>query len=371
MSFDGVYAGRTVLVTGHTGFKGSWLSLWLSSLGARVVGYALPPDTTPSLFEDARVADRVTHLMADIRDADALKEALAAHRPELVFHLAAQPLVRASYRSPEETFEVNVMGTVRLLEAVRHTPGVRACVVVTTDKCYENREWDYAYRENDPMGGRDPYSASKGCAELVAASYRASFAGASGFALATARAGNVLGGGDWAEDRILPDAIRALSAGMPVPVRNPGAVRPWQHVLEPLAGYLWLGARLLSDPGRFSHAWNFGPDPASSVPVGTVVDRVVSLWGGGSWEAHGTAEAAPHEARLLRLDTAKAQTLLSWMPVYGLEETLKATLAWYAAYHRDPQLDVQAFTLAQIAAYERQAASQGVAWANRHEQVLS
>jgi CDP-glucose 4,6-dehydratase len=273
------FAGRRVLVTGHTGFKGAWLSLWLQRLGAEVMGYALPPPTDPSLFELAKLARRLDHVVGDVRDLDALLTAFDRHAPEVVFHLAAQPLVLRSYREPKETFDTNVGGTVNVLEAVRRTPSVKAVVVVTSDKCYENREWVFGYREDDAMGGHDPYSASKGAAELVTAAYRRSFfapdASTRVVGLASARAGNVIGGGDFADDRILPDALRAVQAGKPLLVRNPGSTRPWQHVLDPLAGYLLLATRLLDDPGRYAEAFNFGPDLSG---VSSVRELVTSFY---------------------------------------------------------------------------------------------
>lgn len=364
-AFGDVYRGKTVLVTGHTGFKGAWLAWWLLRLGARVIGYSQPAPTTPSLFELSGLSGELIHVEADIRDGARLRAAMAEHRPEVVFHLAAQPLVRASYREPVATFEINAMGTVHLLEAVRHVPSVKACVVVTTDKCYDNREWVHAYRENDPLGGHDPYSASKAAAELVTASYRASyFPPERGVGIATARAGNVIGGGDWAEDRLVPDSVRALVAGEPIHVRNPRAIRPWQHVLEPLAGYLWLGVKLLAAPTRFGEAWNFGPSGGRPMTVGEVVERVVAHWGTGSWR-HDPASAsdALHEANFLKLDVSKATAALGWEPITDFAQAIETTMAWYAAHHHDAAFDARAFTLAQIDAYVQAAAARQVAWA--------
>ncbi|BDG07171.1 CDP-glucose 4,6-dehydratase [Anaeromyxobacter paludicola] len=343
MTFDDLrqaYAGKRVLLTGHTGFKGGWLALWLESLGARVTGFALPPPTSPSFFEDCGVAQLCEHVLGDLRDPAAVREVVRRSRPEVVFHLAAQPLVRLSYESPVETFETNVMGTAHLLEALRLEQRPAAVVVVTSDKCYENREWAYGYREEDALGGHDPYSASKGAAEIVAASYRRSFFAPArlaehGVALATARAGNVIGGGDWAADRIVPDAARALAAGVPIPVRNPASVRPWQHVLEPLGGYLLLGARLLGAPdeaARCCGPWNFGPAPESARPVRDVVEAAVRAWGSGSWQATPQV-GAPHEAGLLRLAIEKAVSQLAWRPRWELEEAVGRTFAWYRARH--------------------------------------
>jgi CDP-glucose 4,6-dehydratase len=361
--FRGVFKGRKVLVTGHTGFKGSWLSLWLTDLGADVVGYALDPPSDPSAFESMRLADRVTDIRGDVRDAEAFGRAFAEHQPEIVFHLAAQPLVRAGYAEPHVTFETNVMGTVNLLEAVRTTASVAAVVNVTSDKCYENQEWVYAYRENDPMGGYDPYSASKGCSELVTAAYRRSYFSAPGSArLASARAGNVIGGGDWAADRLVPDCVRALSSGGSVLVRNPAAVRPWQHVLEPLSGYLWLAARLFDDDEGMSGGWNFGPDALGVITAGSLVEEFVRMWGDGSWHAPEAEAGQPHEAGTLKLDATKAADLLEWHPVWGLDRAVAATAEWYRAFV-DGQGDPVLRSLDQIDDYVGEAARRGIAWA--------
>ena len=320
---------RPVVVTGHTGFKGGWLATWLLDLGARVTGYGLTPHTTPSYFVRCGLAERVPTHFADVRDAAALQEALASAQPRVVFHLAAQPIVRLSYKAPLETIAVNVLGTSTLLEAVRHTPSVEAVVIVTSDKCYENIERPEGYREDDPLGGHDPYSASKAAAELIAAAYRRSFFAAGGPRVATVRAGNVIGGGDWAADRLVPDAMRALVQGEPIRVRNPLAVRPWEHVLEPLGGYLRLAERLTG--GRaFAGAWNFGPRDGDAVSVGTLADLIVGHWEGAHWES--TPETgAPHEAGLLRLDWSKARTRLGWHPGLTLKEAVELTVAWYRA----------------------------------------
>jgi CDP-glucose 4,6-dehydratase len=360
--FDGVYAGKTVLVTGHTGFKGSWLALWLNLLGAKVVGYALEPPTSPSLFESIGLVDRVVHITGDVRDYGHLANVLQTHRPEITFHLAAQSLVRLSYVEPRLTYETNVMGTVNLLEAIRHTSGIRVVINVTSDKCYENREWDYGYRENDALGGFDPYSSSKGCSELVTATYLKSFfSQADSVRLASARAGNVVGGGDWAMDRIVPDCIRALQAGLPVIVRNPQAIRPWQHVLEPLSGYLWLGSRLWLEGQRFASAWNFGPNPRNNITVGNVVERIIENWGSGSWQKSGATDR-PHEAEFLKLDCTKANNLLGWSPVYGIDQTLQVTTAWYREYHHSCGRDMHEYTLRDIWHYVHLATTQGLPW---------
>jgi CDP-glucose 4,6-dehydratase len=332
-----VYAGKRVLLTGHTGFKGGWLAHWLDLLGAEVTGYALAPDTTPALFDAAEVGRACESVIGDVRDLGALRRVVREVRPELVFHLAAQPLVRLSYEAPLETLETNVMGTANLLEALRLEEVRCAAVIATSDKCYENREWLWGYREDEPMGGHDPYSMSKGAAELVVASWRRSFfrpdrLAEHGVALASARAGNVVGGGDWARDRIVPDCLRALQAGEPIPVRNPAAIRPWQHVLEPLGGYLALGARL-AGPGaaRFCEPWNFGPHAEDARTVREVVEALVRAWGSGRWEDRHDPRA-PHEAGFLRLSIEKAQSRLGWAPRWRFETTFQKTAEWYRAH---------------------------------------
>lgn len=344
------WRGKKVFVTGHTGFKGSWLTLWLQALGAKVTGYALAPDTTPNLFELARVADGIDSVISDIRDRHAVLNAMKAASPEIVIHMAAQPLVRESYASPVETYETNVMGTVHVLEAVRHVPGVKSVVIVTTDKCYENHEWEWGYRENEAMGGYDPYSSSKGCAELVTAAYRRSFFNPStyathGVAIASARAGNVIGGGDWATDRLIPDIMRAIMREERVRIRSPHAIRPWQHVLEPLSGYLLLAEKLYSEQSRYAEAWNFGPNDADARPVQAIVERLTSQWGdGASWALDG--DEHPHEATFLKLDCSKARNRLGWQPRWNLERALDEIVAWYKAAAR--QEDMRAVTLKQI-----------------------
>ena len=318
---------RPVFVTGHTGFKGGWLTTWLLDLGARVTGYGLAPHTTPSYFVRCGLAARITTHLADVRDAVTLQAALTAAEPRVVFHLAAQPIVRLSYRAPLETISVNVLGTSALLEAVRHTPSVEAVVVVTSDKCYEDIERPRGYREDDPLGGHDPYSASKAAAELIAAAYRRSFFAARGPRVATVRAGNVIGGGDWAADRLVPDAIRALVRDEPIRIRNAAAIRPWQHVLEPLGAYLRLAERLAGGE-TFAGAWNFGPRDADAVSVATLADLIVGQWEGARWESR-PEEDAPHEAGLLRLDWRKARTQLGWHPGLSLKEAVELTVAWY------------------------------------------
>ncbi len=353
------WRGRKVFITGHTGFKGSWLSLWLQQLGAELTGYALKPPTSPSLFEKAQIAKGMQSIEADILDLKALCLAMQAAAPEIVFHLAAQPLVRYSYQDPVTTYATNVMGTVHLLEAVRSTSSVRAVVNVTTDKCYDNREWIWGYRENDPLGGHDPYSSSKGCAELVSAAYRTSFFNSSdyiqhGVALATVRAGNVIGGGDWSP-RLIPDCIAAFEKGQPVHIRYPQAIRPWQHVLEPLHGYLMLAEKLVEGRGAYAEAWNFGPQDEDAKPVAWIVAELAKRWGNGaSWVPDSTAQS--HEAQHLKLDSSKARWMLEWTPLLHLEEALAFVVSWAQAYALGQQ-DPYVLTLAQIQQYQERCRS--------------
>lgn len=342
--------GRRVFVTGHTGFKGGWLSLWLQHMGAEVHGYALAPDTTPNLFNKAKVADNMLSTIADIRDHAQLSQCMHDFKPEIVFHLAAQAIVRSSYQQPIDTYATNVMGTVHLLDSVRRCPSVRAVVNVTSDKCYENRELSRGYVETDPMGGFDPYSSSKGCSELVTAAYRNSFFSTTAYThhrvgLATARAGNVIGGGDWACDRLVPDIIRAIQSGCPVRIRNPKSTRPWQHVLEPLSGYLLLAEHLVKNGSEFSQAWNFGPEEIDIRTVEWVVNRLTKLWGqGASWQLD--TGAHPHEARLLHLDITKSAQHLRWKPRWGIEESLQRIVDWHQAC--DHSAEMRATTISQI-----------------------
>lgn len=358
--FGGTYAGRRVLVTGHTGFKGSWLALWLQAMGANVFGLALPAGDGPSHGRLLQLA--LDEALIDLRDATAVRVALRSFEPELVFHLAAQPLVRRSYRAPALTFDTNVMGLVNLLEAVRATPSVRVVVNATTDKCYANRHTARGYREDDALGGHDPYSASKACAELVSASYRSSFlAGDDGrghaVALATARAGNVVGGGDWSEDRLIPDLVRSALTGHAVPIRYPHATRPWQHVLEPLAGYLLLGQRLLADPGEAAEAWNFGPDAAGQLSVSEVIDGFSRHWPAVRCEVDRSLQL--HEAALLQLDCRKAHARLGWRPVWNAHTTFERTAQWYRHQHERGELRSRD----DIHHYVADARSASLAWA--------
>ena len=344
------WRGKKVFLTGHTGFKGGWLSLWLHELGAEVHGYALAPNTTPNLFTVANVSESLaSSTIADIREPSLLKEALQASGASIVFHLAAQPLVRYSYESPVETYSVNVMGTVNLLEAIRKTGRVKAVVNVTTDKCYENREWVWPYREDEAMGGYDPYSSSKGCSELVTSAYRRSFLSSSGVSVATARAGNVIGGGDWSSDRLIPDFFRAIDASQALSVRSPGAIRPWQHVLEPLSGYLKLAEKLYSGEASFSDAWNFGPPDEDARNVEWIVEHLVASVPGAIWKRDEKPQL--HEANYLKLDSSKARNYLDWQSRWDLKTALDLIVSWHDSWHQGKNMhDV---TLSQIVKYEQ------------------
>ncbi|MDC1458483.1 CDP-glucose 4,6-dehydratase [Burkholderiaceae bacterium] len=348
------WQGKRVLLTGHTGFKGSWLSLWLQSMGAQVTGYALVPPTNPSLFEIAEVAQGMSSIIGDIRDLAKLQAVFTEHQPEIVIHMAAQPLVRYSYQNPVETYATNVMGMVHLLEAVRNTPGVKSVVNITTDKCYENREWVWGYRENEPMGGFDPYSNSKGCAELVSAAYRSSFFNVDNYAqhgvsTATVRAGNVIGGGDWAQDRLIPDILAAFEHGRKVDIRNPHAIRPWQHVMEPLRGYLTLAEQLFEHGPSFGEGWNFGPNDEDAKPVSWLVEQMAALWGkDAQWQVD-TGEH-PHEAQYLKLDISKARSRLGWQPALSLKDALALIIDW--SKQRKAGANMRQLTLAQLQAYQ-------------------
>jgi CDP-glucose 4,6-dehydratase len=347
------FAGRKVLVTGHTGFKGGWLCLWLKQLGAEVTGIALAPLAGPALFDAVQLDQLIDHRIGDIRSPEAFARAAQGVDAEIVFHLAAQALVRPSYQSPVDTYLTNVVGTAVVLDAVRAMPSARAAIVVTSDKCYENSEWVWPYRESDPMGGSDPYSSSKGCTELVASAYRRSyFADPKACRIATVRAGNVFGGGDWAVDRLVPDIVRAAIAGEPVTIRNPASVRPWQHVLEPLSGYLTLAARLLEDGSNsLATGWNFGPEPAAFIDVETIARSLIEAWGSGAPEiAFGKRSDDPHEAGMLTLDSSKARIELGWRPLLAPREAVALTSAWYRAFAQGGT-DMRAFTQSQIAAY--------------------
>lgn len=332
------WQGKRVLLTGHTGFKGSWLSMWLYLLGAKVTGYALKPPTSPSLFDICQIGQLVTSVIGDIRDYDRLKQVLQEAQPEIIIHMAAQPLVRDSYRNPVETYAINVMGTVHLLEAARQSSSVKAVVNVTTDKCYENKEWVWGYRENEPMGGYDPYSNSKACSELVTAAYRTSFFNPAsysehGIALASARAGNVIGGGDWAADRLIPDFIRSLEQGEKIRIRSPQAIRPWQHVLEPLSGYLLLSEKLYKEGSKFAEGWNFGPEDSDVKTVEWIVQKLCTLWGeNAGYELDRLSH--PHEATFLKLDCSKARMRLQWTPRWDLNYSLIKIIEWVRHYQQ-------------------------------------
>lgn len=352
------WTGRRVLVTGDSGFKGSWLALWLHAMGAKVTGFSLPPPSDPSLFDMARLGDLIDHVEGDVRDPAAVRDAVERARPAAIFHLAAQPLVRLSYDQPIETYAANVMGTVHLLEAARQVGGVAGIVCVTSDKCYENREWDWPYRETDPMGGHDPYSSSKGCAELVISAWRRSYFQDSGPALASVRAGNVIGGGDWAADRLVPDLVRAFEAGMPPLIRSPESVRPWQHVLEALGGYLMIAERLLAGERRFADAWNFGPADEDARPVSWIVDRMRSAWSDDAAPPTLDEGPRPHEAGLLRLDCSRARSALGWQPALRLAQTIDWIVDWHQRVGAGE--DARVVTLEQIAKYSALAGRQPV-----------
>ena len=347
------WRGRRVFLTGHTGFKGSWLSLWLQKLGADLIGFALAPPTNPSLFELARVSDGMRSIEGDIRDLETFKSVLINAKPEIVIHMAAQPLVRDSYQYPVDTFASNVMGTVHLFEAILATPSVRAVVNITTDKCYENKEWIWSYREVEPMGGHDPYSASKACAELVSSAYRTSFFQPDGhkIAMATARAGNVIGGGDWAKDRLMTDLITAFTSSKPIMIRNPNAIRPWQHVLEPLRGYLMLAEKLFIHGGEFAEAWNFGPNDEDVKPVSWLTEKLTEFWGDNpQWQIQPGEH--PHEANYLKLDISKAKAKLDWFPSMDLAKALRLTAEW--TQQLAAGVDARTITFRQIQAYQEE-----------------
>lgn len=349
------WKGRRVLLTGHTGFKGSWMSIWLKEMGAELTGFALTPPTSPSLFDDAKVAEGMHSIIGDIRDLDALKKVFSESQPEVVIHMAAQPLVRESYHFPVETYAINVMGTVHVLEAVRHTPSVRSVVIVTTDKCYENKEWVWGYREDEPMGGYDPYSNSKGCAELVTSSYRRSYFHPAKYdthkvAVASARAGNVIGGGDWADDRLIPDIIRSVMAGTSVNIRSPYATRPWQHVLEPVGAYLLLAEKLFTEGAAYAEGWNVGPRSDDARDVEFIVKSICANWGDdASYQIDSNPQ--PHEAGYLKLDISKIESRIGWRPVWPLPVTLEKTVSWYKRYTNGE--DAKELCLSQLQDYIR------------------
>ncbi len=355
-NLEKIYKNKCVLITGHTGFKGSWLAIWLKELGADVVGFALEPPSDPNHFETMGLREIITHIHGDVRNLDHLLDTFTKYQPEFVFHLAAQPLVRLSYDEPKQTFDTNIGGTVNVCEAARKTSSVKVLVNITSDKCYENKEWVWGYRENDPVGGHDPYSASKGAMEIVCSAYLRSFFAKEGrgphIGFATARAGNVIGGGDWGMDRLVPDCIRALNAGKTIGVRSPHAVRPWQHVLEPLGGYLLLGAVLRHDPQKYSGSWNFGPESSSHLTVAEMADTLIKYWGTGSWNDL-SDPTAPHEASLLKLNCDKAHAELNWFSILNIDECLQMTAEWYKAFYEGSKTkSMYDFSASQIRNYE-------------------
>ena len=341
------WKGKRVFLTGHTGFKGSWLSLWLFSLDAEVRGYSLNPPTTPSLFNEAKIDSIIDSKIGDIRDQDALHENMIKFNPDIVIHMAAQSLVRYSYDEPVETYEVNVIGTVKVLEVARSCPNLKAIINITTDKCYENDGRTQGYKEHDPMGGYDPYSGSKGCAELVTSSYRRSFLQEQGVGLASVRAGNVIGGGDWADDRLIPDILRSFEKNEPVVIRNPKATRPWQHVLEPLSGYLVLAQKMYRDQNKYAEGWNFGPNEQDVKSVDWILNKMIAKWPNSSWELDSSSN--PHEANFLQLDISKAESKLGWKPIWELSHTLEKIIDWHQAWINKE--DMQTVCLSEIKAY--------------------
>lgn len=366
--FNGVFKGKTVFVTGHTGFIGTWLSLWLKSLDAKVIGYSLGPPTNPSLFETVGLDKHVTDNRGDVRDFTRLHECILEHKPEFVFHLAAQSLVRLSYEKPVDTFQTNIMGVVNILESIKDVSSVKACVVMTSDKCYENTRLDYAYKESDPMGGYDPYSASKGAAELVITSYRNSFFHPSNgniqkVGVSSIRAGNVIGGGDWANDRIIPDCMRSFISQKPISIRHPNAIRPWQYVLEPISGLLVLAAKMWENPDKYSQAWNFGPAiPHNKITVKELVDQIIEQWGEGKCIDISKQTSAPHEATSLMLDSSKAMKMLDWKPVCSIKEAISETVSWYQSFVAKSK-GMKDFTQTQIENYVKKAQQMNIAWA--------
>ena len=367
--FNGIFKDKTIFVTGHTGFMGSWLTEWLCDLGANVIGYSLEPPTVPSLFDTLGLEKRITHIIGDINDSKNLQNTMNEHFPEIVFHLAAQPLVKTSYDAPQKTIQTNVMGTVNLLESIKNQPTSRLaiCVVITSDKCYQNRELSYAYKETDPMGGYDPYSASKGATELIISSYRNSFFNTQNFgahetSLSTSRTGNVIGGGDWAENRLVPDCVKALSKNEKISIRNPNAVRPWQYVLEPISGLLCLTQKMYNDPIKYAQPWNFGPTIRRPlIKVNELTSEIITNWGSGNW-IDSSDKNEPHEANLLMLDSSKAINNLDWHPVYSINETISETVGWYKEFYKNHE-NMEEFTKNQILNYVHKAKQMNITWA--------
>ena len=364
--FKGIYKDRTVFVTGHTGFIGSWLVLWLQSLGAKVVGYSLESSTKPSLFETLGLENEITHIIGNVQDNQNLSDNIEKYKPEIVIHLAAQPLVRVSYEDPVETFRTNILGTVNILDSIRKSGSVSSCVVMTSDKCYQNLDADRFHKETDPLGGSDPYSASKGAAEIITNSFRNSFFNKSN--IATVRAGNVIGGGDWAKDRIVPDCIRALTTNKKIMVRNPSSIRPWQFVLEPISGILWLGSKLYTKPEKYSEAWNLGPNQTSNITVEKVVQNIIRIWDKdgsekGSWlDTSKESKNQPNESISLLLDSTKALTSLEWKTIYSLETAINQTVSWYKSYYNN-DTSMKELSVHQIEQYSKTADQMNITWA--------
>ena len=364
--FKGIYKDRTVLVTGHTGFIGSWLVLWLQYLGAKVVGYSLESSTKPSLFETLGLENEITHIIGNVQDNQNLSDNIEKYKPEIVIHLAAQPLVRVSYEDPVETFRTNILGTVNILDSIRKSDSVSSCVVMTSDKCYQNLDADRFHKETDPLGGSDPYSASKGAAEIITNSFRNSFFNKSN--IATVRAGNVIGGGDWAKDRIVPDCIRALTTNKKIMVRNPSSIRPWQFVLEPISGILWLGSKLYTKPEKYSEAWNLGPNQTSNITVEKVVQNIIRIWDKdgsekGSWlDTSKESKNQPNESISLLLDSTKALTSLEWKTIYSFETAINQTVSWYKSYYNN-DTSMKELSVHQIEQYSKTADQMNITWA--------
>lgn len=358
--FKNIYKNKRILITGHTGFKGTWLTLWLKELGAEILGYSLEPHTNPSMFNLCNTKDNIRNIIGDIRDSENLEKVMLDFKPDIIFHLAAQPLVRLSYNEPKLTYETNVIGTLNVYEAAKKCNSVQVIVCITTDKCYENKEWSYGYRENDPMGGYDPYSSSKGCVELLTASYRNSFFDNLGIKIASARAGNVIGGGDWADDRLIPDLVKSVAKDEALIIRNPIATRPWQHVLEPLSGYLWLGALLLQHKEEVACGWNFGPNNNDILSVEEILNLSLKCWGKGNYCIDNSVN--PHEANLLKLDISKAMLELKWKPVYNVTVAVEKTIEWYKKYYDNKYIDMREFTLGQIKEYVEEAKKKNILW---------
>ena len=366
--FNGIFKNKTILVTGHTGFIGSWLVLWLQSLGAKVIGYSLEPPTKPSLFETLGLENEITHIIGDIQDKQNLSNNIEKHKPEIVIHLAAQSLVRVSYEDPSETFQTNILGTVNILDSIRKLDYVKACIVMTSDKCYQNLDANSFHKETDPLGGSDPYSASKGAAEIITNSFRNSFFNLEknhdkNTGIATVRAGNVIGGGDWARDRVIPDCVRALTTDKKIRVRNPSSIRPWQFVLEPISGILWLGSKLYAKPKKYSEAWNLGPNQTSNTTVEKVVQNVIRIWNKGDWiDVSKESRDQPIELISLLLDSTKALNLLEWKTVYSFENAINETVSWYKSYYNN-HVSMRELSINQIEQYSKTANQMDITWA--------